>query len=75
MFMKKEKEKAIPEKIKKVHNKECEREREREREILGWETWDRKRLLENAEVGLFIQVGILLNILEDLNLCVNIFDC
>ena len=35
--MKKEKEKAIPEKIKKVHNKECEREREREREILGWD--------------------------------------
>ena len=35
MFMKKEKEKAIPEKIKKVHNKECERERERE--ILGWD--------------------------------------
>ena len=35
MFMKKEKEKAIPEKIKKVHNKEGERERERE--ILGWD--------------------------------------
>ena len=35
--MKKEKEKAIPEKIKKVHNKEREREREREREILGWD--------------------------------------
>ena len=31
--MKKEKEKAIPEKIKKVHNKECERERERERDF------------------------------------------
>ena len=33
MFMKKEKEKAIPEKIKKVHNKERERERERERDF------------------------------------------